>query len=134
MPEPVPLSKALAELMDSIPKPIIQIIDPKDLQQAYEGSWFTIVGAGGDLMDWVNGINAMLEEEGIGKPQQWYSTIGCHVNTFAGSIPRPDRDYFPHDLSILLFSLDGLDMGKLAVWRLRTDGRWFDDVIQNMRR
>ena len=40
-----------------------------NLQEAYNGSYYTILGAGGDLQEWVDGYNQMLAEEGIGKPK-----------------------------------------------------------------
>ena len=41
-------------------------------------------------------------------------------------------DPFPADLTVLTFPLEGLHLGKLALFRLRMEDRWFDDIIDNM--
>ena len=38
---------------------------------------------------------------------------------------------YPDDLVFLAFSLDGLDVGKLAMFKLRFGARWFDDIVEN---
>jgi hypothetical protein len=112
---------------------VLSTLSSADLQKAYEGSYYFIAGAGGDLDEWVTGYNGLLAEEGIGEPKAWFKTTGASVNLYAG--PSLEcRDYFQEDLVILLFPLDGLDGGKLALFKLRAQDRWFDDVIDNMRR
>lgn len=116
---------------ETSPVPLLE-----DLDQAYKGSYLTILGAGGDLREWVDGLSTILDKEGIGVPSAWYRTNGAAVNLFAqdamvGSL-APD-DTFPSDLTILMFPLDGLEVGRLALWRLVHDARWFDDLIDNMR-
>lgn len=106
-----------------------------DLQKAYDNSYYFIAGAGGDLQEWVNGYNGLLKEQEIGEPVQWFTVTGAKVNDFA----FPDgwtsdmRECFPVDLTCLLFPLDGLNMGKLPLFKIGMQDRWFDDVIQNMR-
>lgn len=101
-----------------------------NLEAAYKGSWYTISGCGGDLWEWVEMMNGLLKEAGIGTPVAWYQATGKQVNTFAG----PNGDPFPDDLPLLLFPLDGLDMSKLAVFRIVGEDRWFDDIVDIMRR
>lgn len=102
-----------------------------NLNEAYSGSYFTILGAGGPAEEWVNGVNGMLEDEGVGTPVKWFRTSGAAVNSFAG---EGIRDPFPNDLTILMFPLDGLDVGRLSILRLSMpDFKWFDDVVDNMR-
>lgn len=101
----------------------------KNLKEAEDGSYYTILGAGGDLNDWVNGYDEILIAENIGQPSKWYQTTGAVVNDYAHGLGGE----FPPDLTILLFPLDGLDLGKLAMFRLSHDDKWFDDVIANMR-
>lgn len=108
-----------------------------DLTVAYDGSWFTILGCGGDLNEWVTGVETMLAEDEIGKPTGWFQTTGEAVNRYAsknGEYPIPPFDRFQSDLAILMFPLDGLEVGKLALFKLILRARWFDDVIDNMRR
>lgn len=105
----------------------------EDLQPAYGGSYYTLIGVGGDLAEWVAGYEGLLEEQGIGKPTAWYSANGAQVNAFAGPDLAP-HDRFASDLTFLLFPLEGLNTGMLAMFKLRMEDRWFDDVIDNMRR
>lgn len=99
-----------------------------DLQKAYNGSYYTILGAGGDLQEWVDGYNEMLAEEGIGKPTDWFYAKGAQVNKEFG---LTGSEAFKARLTILFFPLDGLDIGKLAIFKLRRGDRWFDDIIDN---
>lgn len=114
----------------------IQFADTDTLEVAVQGSWYFIAGAGGDLDEWVTGYEKLLAEQEIGKPTQWWKTNGSTVNLFAtrrkGTIVRDDC--FKGDLVCLLFPLDGLHVGRLAMFKLQAQDRWFDDVIGNMRR
>jgi hypothetical protein len=107
-------------------------IKTADLQAAYDGSWYFIAGAGGDLQEWVTGIEGVLAEQKIGKPTGWFQTTGAEVNVFAGEGVRENDKFLP-DLVCLLFPLDGLKVGALAMVKIRMQDRWFDDVIDNMR-
>lgn len=102
-----------------------------DLNEAEQGSYYTILGAGGDLNEWVEGYEKLLKEQEIGQPVAWYSTTGEAVNEYAN--PARWQDAFQSDLTILLFPLDGLNVGRLAMFKLQMQDRWFDDVVQNMR-
>lgn len=107
-----------------------------ELSQAREGSYYTIVGVGGPLSEWLEGYEGLMAAAGIGKPQEWFQTTGGDVNLFAtraknGPI-HPD-DCFKNDLTILMFPLDGLDVGALAIFKMRMADRWFDDIVANMR-
>ena len=79
-------------------------------------------GCGGDLSEWVTGINDMLTQEGILQ----------NGDTFK------DVSTFEHDgCTNLLFSMENvdLDMGKLAIWRLKSHetfgGTWLSDYLPN---
>lgn len=111
-------------------------LDTDHLEQAQQGSYYTIIGAGGELTDWVNGYTEMLEADGIGTPQAWFKTSGACVNglgTRSKGYRIHEADRFPSDLTFLMFKLDGLNMGKLALFKLVDEARWFDDIILNMR-
>ena len=79
-------------------------------------------GCGGDLQEWLDGVNGMLADEGI---------------LLEGT--RFERIYvFQHEgRQNLLFPFDDavkLDVGKLAVWRLRNpnlEGMWLSDYVDN---
>ena len=79
-------------------------------------------GCGGDLADWVHGVNELLTDEGVlqnGSEFTEYYT-------------------FQHEgLTNILFSMDhvDLDIGRLAVWRIQTHevfgGYWLSDYLPN---
>lgn len=104
----------------------------EDLSIAEKGSFYTICGAGGPLDEWVEGLTEELVKAGVGTPEAWYKTTGAAVNYYVK--PRRPSDAFPSDLVILMFSLDGLNVGPLAMVKIMMADRWFDDLIQNIRR
>lgn len=111
-------------------------LDRTTLEQAYKGSYYFLAGCGGDLQEWVDGVENYLKMFEIGKPKQWFVTTGRDINDFA-SAPfwtiEGDANFQPH-LICLLFSLEGLDIPKLALFKVQMQDRWFDDVIDNMRK
>lgn len=81
-----------------------------------------IQGCGGDLNEWVDGINDLLTESGI----------LCDGDRFRNVF------VFEHDgVTNLLFDMEDvkLNIGKLAIWRLRThanfSGTWLSDYQYN---
>jgi hypothetical protein len=103
-----------------------------DLSIAYDGSYYTICGAGGDLAEWENGYNDLMAKEGIGHPLAWFQTTGEAVNAFAAGLGQEVTNPFSDDLTILMFPIDGLHAGKLAIFKLMMQDRWFDDIVNNM--
>jgi hypothetical protein len=111
-------------------------IEQADLTAAYEGSWYFIAGTGEPLAEWVEGYEKLLAEAEIGKPTGWFQTTGALINDYAypeGWVSTNPRCFQP-GLACLLFPLDGLHVGRLAMFKIRLEDRWFDDVIDNMRR
>lgn len=102
----------------------------ENLSEAKNGSYYTIRGTGGDLDEWVNGYEKLMSDAGIGKPTAWFTTTGLAVNEYAQ--PARWQDAFAPDLTLLMFPLDGLVTGKLAMFRLQMGDVWFDDMIDNM--
>lgn len=100
-------------------------------ERAYNGSYYTIIGCGGDLNDWKNGYNKMLNEQGIGTPTEWIEFTGKDMNEVYGLV---GDNAYQDDLHFLSFPLDGLNIGKLAMFRMITGDMWFDDVVDNNRR
>src|SRR4051794_30857791 len=106
-----------------------------ELEEAYEGSYYTISGVGGDPEEWVTGYEEELEKAEIGKPKEWWLTTGAAVNLFVRvAMDVEGKDLYPLDVKILMFPLEGLDVGKLGGFKLQWADRWFDDVINNMKR
>ncbi len=97
-------------------------ITTDELRRMNGSEGLILQGCGGDLEEWVTGINEMLTEQGI----------LLEGDTFK------DVSSFEHDgMTNLLFSMDDvkLDVGKLAMWRLQTHsvfgGTWASDYVDN---
>lgn len=104
-----------------------------NIQDAYNGSFYTILGAGGDIHEWVDSYTEMLSIAGVGKPEFFIQTTGAEVNAFANTMREvDDEDKFLDDLPILMFPLKGLNSGNLAMFKIQNGDRWFDDIINNM--
>ena len=100
----------------------INTITAEDLRRMPDKEGLILQGCGGDLTEWVDGINEMLTKAGILKD-------GCQFENVAA---------FQHgELTCLLYPFDDvkLDIGKLALWRLQTHdtfgGTWLSDYIDN---
>ncbi|MBQ3476988.1 MAG: hypothetical protein IJH25_02310 [Clostridia bacterium] len=93
-----------------------------------KGSWYTITGCGGDMDEWKKGYQNLLTDEGIGTIQQWVEFTGADMNAHYG---LTGTNAYPRNLHFLAFPLDGLDVGKLAMFKLRMQDRWFDDIVAN---
>jgi len=100
----------------------------KFFEEAYNGSYFTIEGAGGDLNDWMNGLNELLGKESIGQVETFYTFKGSDMNKY---YKLTGDNKYPNNLTFLSFPLDGLSTGKLAMFKLRMGARWFDDIVDN---
>lgn len=98
------------------------------LDKAYNGSYYTIIGAGGDLQEWKNGYQELLNKENIGTIKEWITFTGSDMNT---KYNLTGDNAYPNDLTFLAFPLDGLNIGKLAMFKLRMEDRWFDDIVDN---
>ena len=100
----------------------ITTITTEDLRRMEEKEGLILQGCGGDLKEWVDGINDMLTEAGILKEGSRFG----NVSTFQYG-----------ELTCLLFPFEDvkLEIGKLAMWRLQTHedfgGTWLSDFVSN---
>ena len=101
-----------------------------DLKKAYSDAWYTVVGAGGNLQEWVDGMGELLTKEGIGQPKEWFVSKGSDVNR---TFHLKGKNRFKADLVFLFFPLDGMDIYALATFKIRMNDHWFCDVIDNRR-
>lgn len=101
------------------------------LRRAYEGSYYTITGCGGDLQEWKSGYAEMLADAGIGKPTEWIEFAGADMNY---EFELYGTNAYDDDLHFLAFPLTGLNVSKLAMFKLRMGDRWFDDIVENLLR
>ena len=100
----------------------IKAITTNGLRRMGDREGLILQGCGGDLQEWLDGINEMFTENGILKDGTKFENISV----------------FEHEgLTCLLFPFDGvkLDVGKLALWRLQTHatfgGPWLSDYVPN---
>ena len=100
------------------------------LNEAYNGSYYTIIGAGGDIQEWKDGYQKMLNEQGIGTITKWVEFTGKDINE---ELELEGVNKYPNDLHFLAFNLDGLNIGKLAMFKMQMGDRWFDDIVENLR-
>lgn len=100
----------------------ITTITTEDLRRMEEKEGLILQGCGGDLKEWVDGINDMLTGAGILKEGSRFGD----VSTFQYG-----------ELTCLLFPFEDvkLEIGKLAMWRLQTHedfgGTWLSDFVPN---
>ena len=94
----------------------------EDLRHMTDEEGLILQGCGGDLQEWVDGINELLTQEGI----------------LLNGSKFENAATFQHDgLTNLLFSFEGvqLNVGKLAMWRIQTHsqfgGTWLSDYVPN---
>ena len=99
-----------------------------NFEKMYNGSWYTITGAGGDINEWKEGIQNLLTKDNIGTVKEWEVFSGEEMNEL-GHLTGTNA--YPDDLTFIAFSLDGLNTGKLAMFKLRMGDRWFDDIVDN---
>lgn len=97
-------------------------------EEMYNGSWYTITGAGGNLNEWKHGYNELLAREEIGKPVEWISFKGKDMNEYYG---LTGSNAYQDDLTFLAFPLIGLNVNRLALFKLAMQDRWFDDIVDN---
>lgn len=100
----------------------IESVSLHDLRKMNDSEGLVLQGCGGDLQEWVNGINDMLTESGILSGGNRFEKAYLFKNG---------------ELTCLLFPFDDvqLDVGKLAIWRLRTredfGSTWLSDYVPN---
>jgi len=101
----------------------MKVITKKFKDVSCDGDGLVLLGAGGDLQEWIGGISKMLKEEKIAqssKPKDlWGQAI--KLTTTGG---RTDL--------LLTFKGNSFNMGKMAIWRLRFgDASWWSDYKVN---
>lgn len=101
---------------------------PSELLSLTDNSAFTIEGAGGDLNEWCIGLNEMLEQRGIGQVKEFYTFSGQLMNETYG---LTGSNRYSDNFTFLSFMLDGLDVGKLAMFKMKFGARWLDDIVDN---
>ena len=100
----------------------IQGVTLDELRKMKDIEGLVLQGCGGDLKEWVNGINDMLTESGILQNGSRFEKVYTFEN---------------EELTCLLFPFENiqLDIGKLAIWRIQTREKfgstWLSDYVEN---
>ena len=100
----------------------VKQITTDELRKMEGREGLVLQGCGGDLREWVDGINGLLTDAGILRDGSRFENAST----------------FQHDgLTCLLFPFEDvkLDVGRLAMWRLQTHeqfgGTWLSDYVPN---
>lgn len=94
----------------------------EDLRRMEKKEGLILQGCGGDIAEWVEGINEIFTQAGILKGDAKFENVSAFQY---GELP------------CLLYSFEDvdLDMEKLAVWRIQTHdifgGTWLSDFVSN---
>ncbi len=100
----------------------IKNVSLHELRKMNNSEGLILQGCGGDLQEWVDGINDMLTENGILQNESRFEKAYTFNN---------------EELTCLLFPFDDvqLDVGRLAMWRLETretfGSTWLSDYVDN---
>ena len=100
----------------------IKNVSLHELRKMENSEGLVLQGCGGDLQEWVDGINDRLTESEILRNGSRFEKAYTFNND---------------NLTCLLFPFDGvqLDVGKLAMWRLETretfGSTWLSDYVDN---
>ena len=100
----------------------INNISLHELRKMNGSEGLVLQGCGGDLQEWVDGINDMLTNSEILRNESRFEKVYTFKN---------------EGLTCLLFPFDDVqpDVGKLAIWRLETrenfGSTWLSDYVPN---
>lgn len=101
----------------------VQAISIDQLRRMGDQEGLILQGCGGDLQEWVDGINEILTEEGILKKGAKFEDVYSFRNGELTCLLFPFKDDVP------------LDGKKLAIWRVQTHqtfgSTWLSDYVPN---
>ena len=101
----------------------VKDIQKEDLRKMSDKEGIIFQGCGGDVQEWIDGINDMLTKENI-----------LLDNTKFNDVTR----FSNGEVTCLMFEFSDdvkINMGKLAIWRISTHeafgGTWVSDYVEN---
>ena len=101
----------------------INIVTTDELREMHGSEGLILQGCGGDLTEWVDGINEMLTKEGILSEGTKFDEVHAFKHEGLTNLLFP----FSEDVK--------LNIGKLALWRLASHetfgGTWLTDYVDN---
>ena len=100
----------------------IKHIQADDLRNMADCEGLILQGCGGDLYEWIDGINELFTEAGILHSGSRFERLSAF-------------EYDNHTNLLFDFAGVDIDIGKLAMWRLATyetfGGTWLSDFVPN---
>ena len=103
----------------------VKSVNTEELRSMSSTEGLVLQGCGGELKEWIDGINGLFKRSGILLEDSEFKEDDCY--TFKNG-----------DLTCLLFPFSddiSIDLGKMAMWRLQTHqdlgGTWFSDYVDN---
>jgi hypothetical protein len=100
----------------------INSITLSDLRRMNGKEGLILQGCGGEIKEWMDGINKMLTDKGILLDDTKFEHVSVFQNDGVTYILYPFEEVH-------------LDIGKLAMWRLQSytafAGTWFSDYVEN---
>lgn len=101
----------------------IKKITTEDLRRMNNCDGLVLQGCGGDLQEWLDGINSLFTEEKLLLNGTKFENIYAFENEGLTNLLFPFNDSAT------------LDMGRLAIWRLcsheQFGGTWLSDYVPN---
>ena len=100
----------------------IKNITTNDLRKMNNKEGLILQGCGGEVKEWVDGINDILTENGILLDDTKFDNVSVFQN---------------EGVTCILYPFDNvhLDVGKLSMWRLQSytafAGTWLSDYVDN---
>ncbi len=100
----------------------INSITLSDLRRMNGKEGLILQGCGGEIIEWMDGINKMLTDKGILLDNTKFENVSVFQNDGVTCILYPFEEVH-------------LDIGKLAMWRLQSytafAGTWLSDYVEN---
>ncbi len=103
----------------------VKSVNTEELRSMSNTEGLVLQGCGGELKEWIDGINGLFKRSGILLEDSEFKEDDCY--TFKNG-----------ELTCLLFPFSddiSIDLGKMAMWRLQTHqdlgGTWFSDYVDN---
>ena len=103
----------------------VKSVNTEELRSMSNTEGLVLQGCGGELKEWIDGINGLFKRSGILLEDSEFKEDDCY--TFKNG-----------ELTCLLLPFNdeiSIDLGKMAMWRLQTHqdlgGTWFSDYVDN---